>query len=78
MQEERTLLLGELLRSQGDGVLRMAVAGAARDFMRAVRRCTKCQAAAHCSAWLGAGKHEGFEAFCPNAGFIERIRSLAA
>jgi hypothetical protein len=78
MEEERLLLFGDLLRRQGDEVLRMAVAGAGYDFMRAVRRCVKCEARARCSAWLDTGLSEGYEAFCPNAGFIERIRSLAA
>jgi hypothetical protein len=37
----------------------------------ATRRCVFCAAKAQCDAWLACGAREGFERFCPNAGFIE-------
>ncbi len=39
---------------------------------RATRRCVACADKARCDAWLASHRREGFEAFCPNAGFISR------
>lgn len=77
MKEEHPILLGELLARQGPEMLRMAIAGGGHDFMVALRRCSKCQAFERCRAFLDSGAHEGYEAFCPGAGYIQRIKSLA-
>jgi hypothetical protein len=42
-----------------------------------VRRCVGCAEAARCRSWLDAGRREGYDAFCPNAGYVERIAALA-
>jgi hypothetical protein len=39
----------------------------------AVRRCVVCPDKPACDAWLASGKKEGAAAFCPNAGFVQRI-----
>jgi len=42
----------------------------------AVRRCVFCGATEACEAWLQSGATpDGFYAFCPNAGFLDRERS---
>jgi hypothetical protein len=38
----------------------------------AARRCVFCNTKAECDAWLASGRSEGFEDFCPNAGYIAR------
>jgi hypothetical protein len=39
----------------------------------AVRRCVACPDKPECDAWLASGRREGAAAFCPNAGFVQRI-----
>jgi hypothetical protein len=74
---DQPILLGELLTRQGPAVLRTAIAGGSRDFMLAVRDCARCKSFDRCRAWLDSGATEGFEAFCPSAGYVQRITSLA-
>ena len=71
-----TVFLGEMLARQGPNALRMAAASGSRDFACAIGRCTSCGATAQCRAWLDSGAREGFDEFCPNAGYVERIRAL--
>ena len=49
---------------------------AGRELGRAVRRCMSCSSAERCSAWLAQGEREGYDAFCPNAGFIEQLKKV--
>ena len=72
------VFLHAMLRRQGDDVARLATASGSRDFALAVNQCRCCNAAARCRAWLDSGKREGFDAFCANAGYVSRMRSLAA
>jgi len=72
------LQLGEMLYRQGDGVARAAIAPGGHDFVLAVRQCTSCKAAAQCRAWLDSGQREGYGAFCPNAGFVDRMKRIAS
>jgi hypothetical protein len=48
----------------------LAAVGGTCDAARATRRCVACADKAQCDAWLASHRREGFEAFCPNAGFI--------
>ncbi|TAK85058.1 MAG: hypothetical protein EPO20_12820 [Betaproteobacteria bacterium] len=41
----------------------------------AERRCLACGAKAMCSELISAGRSEGYALFCPNAHYIEQIRS---
>jgi hypothetical protein len=76
--DDGPVLLGEMLGRQGDDTLRLATASGAYDFARAVRSCATCHATAQCRAWLDSGAREGYEAFCPNAGYVGRIAALTA
>jgi len=70
------VMIYTLLRRQGDQVARAAIAAESRDFRLAVKRCLHCVATAQCRAWLDAGGRDGFDAFCPNAGYVEGIARL--
>ena len=70
------VLLYEMLARQGGKVARTALASGNRDFAVAVKQCLACPATVRCNAWLDSGSKQGFEAFCPNAGYVSRIRSL--
>jgi hypothetical protein len=72
------VLLYPMLRSQGEEVARMATASGSRNFALAVKQCLRCQSTARCRAWLDSGNREGFDQFCANAGYVSRLRSLAA
>lgn len=41
----------------------------------ATRRCAACRNRSTCAAWLAAGATTGYERFCPNAGFIARLKA---
>jgi hypothetical protein len=73
---DKPVLLYAMLQRQGGGVARVATASGSRDFALAVNQCLCCNSAARCRAWLDSGKREGFDAFCGNAGYVSRIRSL--
>ena len=71
------LLLGELLRRQGTDLRYATLATAdGRGFGLAVKRCTECKSQARCREWLASGASEGYEAFCPNSGFVARAKWL--
>lgn len=71
------VLLEEMLRRQGDGVARLVLSSGGRDFAVALRQCTRCSEAAQCRAWLHSGAREGYQSFCPNAGFVSRMKLVA-
>ena len=75
--DERPVLLGEVLARQGPHVFRLAVASGTPDFARAIRNCLNCGAVSHCRTWLDSGAHDGYQEFCPNAGYVERVKRLA-
>jgi hypothetical protein len=75
---DNPVLLGEMLGRQGADTLRLAVASGGHDFARAVRQCGSCGEMAQCRSWLESGRREGYEAFCPNAGYVERVAGLTA
>src|ERR1051325_861926 len=70
--EPGPLFLERVLRRQGDDIAQRALAAGSRDFAIAVQRCLPCAEAAQCRAWLSSPARDGYQSFCPNAGFIER------
>jgi hypothetical protein len=72
--DSRPLLLDEALRRQASEVAYRAIASGGRDFAVAVQRCLACNEAAQCRAWLASGARDGYQHFCPNAGFIDRMK----
>src|SRR4051812_7437620 len=73
---DNPVLVHAMLRRQGDDVARLATASGSRDFALAVEQCLRCPASVRCRDWLDSGKLRGYEAFCGNAGYVARIRSL--
>ena len=71
---EAPVLLYEVLRRQGDEVARLALASGSRSFALAVGECLRCSSTARCRAWLDGESREGIGQFCPNAGYILRMR----
>src|SRR4051812_47513692 len=75
--EARPVLLAEMLRRQGNDVARLALSTGGPGFANAVRQCLDCKASARCNAWLDSGARASYDAFCPNAGYVSRMRDLA-
>jgi len=75
--DKRPLQIVELLRTQGDEAARLATASGSREFAFAVYRCVNCDTTARCREWLDGGGCEGYQRFCPNAGYVERVGGLA-
>ena len=73
-----SLLLERMLRRQSDAAATHALGSESRQFAVAVRRCLSCNQAAQCHAWLASGAKQGYETFCPNAGYVERMKELAS
>ena len=73
---ETEVLFGELLNRQGAAVLRAALSPGGREFALAVRRCANCAVHTHCRSWLDSDAVEGYEAFCPNSGYVARLKLL--
>jgi Family of unknown function (DUF6455) len=71
--EEWPLLLDALLRRQGDEAAHRA-RSSGHALAVAVQRCLACNQAAQCRAWLASGAHDGYQRFCPNAGYIEQMK----
>lgn len=53
------------------------ILGVAACIAVASRRCAGCRAKEQCRQWLASGRREGYETFCANAGFIERMKAFA-
>ena len=73
--EQHPLLLGQMLSRQGVRLYQPVTPAAGHCFALAVRRCVNCVQQATCRKWLDAGEKIGYENFCPNAEFIERLKS---
>lgn len=72
------VFLYPMLQKQSSEAAHLATAAGGRDFALAVKQCLRCNAASRCSTWLESAGSQGFEAFCPNAGYVSRMRELAA
>jgi hypothetical protein len=48
-----------------------------RAFAAASRRCIWCAHTAECRDWLGGGASGAAPPFCPNAAYLNRVRSAA-
>lgn len=73
LHDDGRLRLRRMLARHGATLNAAATHGfAVYETARATRRCVACADKAQCDAWLSSRKREGFEAFCPNAGFIAR------
>jgi hypothetical protein len=75
--EAKPLLLEQALRRQGERVVHLALSPGNHQFAVAVQRCLACSEAAQCRAWLASGTRDGYQLFCPNAPYIERMRAIA-
>ena len=73
-----SVLLERVLRRQSDAAAGHALASGSRDFAVAVQRCLSCNQPAQCRAWLASGARQGYETFCPNARYVQRIKELAS
>ena len=52
---------------------RLAAAVSVEEFALGLSRCGDCRARAECGKWLAAGGRDGYQDFCPNAAFVERV-----
>jgi hypothetical protein len=78
VSRQQALLFGDMLSRQGASVLRLAISSGGRQFLVAMRQCATCPSFARCQSWLESGAAEGYETFCPNAGFVSHLKSLAS
>lgn len=69
----RPLLLMQALRRQGAGAAQRAEESG-QGYSVAMQRCLACTEATRCQAWLWGGARDGYQSFCPNAAFIERMK----
>ena len=48
---------------------------AAREAIRAARRCDACRHTKLCDEWLAAGDAGAYRGFCPNTHYVEQLRA---
>ena len=70
--------LGTMLARAGVDWSHLASAASVEEFARGLNRCAECRAKAECAEWLASGRRDGYQRFCPNAAFVERVRKAAA
>lgn len=75
MTDERPLLLSELLTLEGVEMGARPRGAGGRQFALAARTCMECRARERCEAWLARPGSEGYQAFCPNAGYVARMKN---
>jgi hypothetical protein len=73
LQDDGELRLERMLKRHGASLDFAAGGFGSYQAAVAVRRCAVCPDKKACDAWLASGKKEGAAAFCPNAGFVQRI-----
>ena len=78
--DERPLLLGEMAARQhgAPGLQALALAAERPQFATAVQACVNCPSQGYCRTWLDSGGREGYDAFCPNHGFVARLKAFAS
>ncbi len=69
------LRLYDLLRLRGVPPPPPGDAAGARDLAAAERRCAACASKALCDELLASGESDGYRRFCPNALYLEWLRS---
>jgi hypothetical protein len=74
MIEERPVLMHRMLKRQGVTIAGVEDYATLEQACHAARRCVACRDLEACKAWLDGGKTESYEAFCPNAEFIEQLK----
>lgn len=74
-RSEEPLRLYEMMRLRG--VLTPLRAEDAPDVAAAERRCAACAGTELCDELLGAGTSDGYQRFCPNAIYLEWLRSTS-
>jgi uncharacterized protein DUF6455 len=74
-QSAQRVRLHELMRLRGVPPPRPRDQAAARDAAAATRRCVACASKQMCDELLRTGDSEGYRRFCPNALYLEWLRS---
>lgn len=75
VRADETLRLPQMMRLRGAMPPEPLTRAAVHDAALAERRCLACGAKAMCSELIAAGRSDGYALFCPNAHYIEQIRS---
>lgn len=70
-----TLLLPEMMRLRGALPPEPLTKATVHDAALAERRCIACGAKAMCHELIAAGRSDGYALFCPNAHYIEQVRT---
>src|SRR4051812_26553885 len=68
------VLLDQVLRRQDDRIAARALMR--RDYAAALQRCDTCSQAVQCRAWIATKARDGYQYFCPNAAFVDRMKRV--
>ena len=72
--DERPLLLSDLLAFEGIDMAEHIRGAGAYQFALAARKCMQCTERARCESWISRKQPGGYESFCPNTPYIERMK----
>ena len=71
------LRLAAMMRARGACGPEMPSSEQVRDLERAKQRCNQCNAKGLCDEILESGSTAGYSRFCPNAPYLEQLRTHA-
>jgi len=74
-QADSRLRLKDVMRARGAYLPEPPAPAVAGDFEKAKQRCAECHQKELCDELLARGAKEGYGRFCPNAPYIEQLRS---
>jgi hypothetical protein len=74
MSDARPLLLSDLLTFEGVDMAERIRGAGAHQFALAARKCMQCEERERCEAWIARRLPGGYESFCPNTGYIQRVK----
>jgi len=74
-RKDRRLRLFEVMRLRGACPPKAPGSSARRDLAHAAARCAECHYTKLCDELIECGAREGYGRFCPNAPYIEQVRS---
>lgn len=72
---DERLRLTEVMKARSACLPEPLTPAAARDFEQAEHRCADCPHKELCDELLASGAQQGYGRFCPNAPYIEQLRS---
>lgn len=77
VREDRPVLMHRILERNGLSLGELVSRSELVQAAAAARRCVACRDREKCLAWLERDGATGYQQFCPNSNFIDRLKAAA-